>query len=168
MQERQSEKQSLGKRRQKWGRSLLPVPPPCWDAPTQPKTRGSHCHHTPHSQTAQQPLSFPWSQKEQEDSPESPKLLCISVNCLEPFIAWSLPQEQVGPEGLGWISYWQDGFISSATGRACKYYLFPQLTAPMQTFLPARCLQSIPNWRELFNRAAVFPFEMSVFHSTSD
>lgn len=93
--------QSRGKRRQRWGRSLLPVPPPCWGAPTQPKTRGSHCHRTPHSQPAQQPLSFPWSQKEQEDSPESPKLLCISVRCLEPFYSLIPPPGAGGARRVG-------------------------------------------------------------------
>jgi len=62
----------------------------------------------------------------------------------------------VGPGGLGCSSYWQEGFISSAMGRACKYYLFPQLAAPLQIFFPARCLQSIPSWCDQFNRAAVF------------
>lgn len=152
-----NEKKSKGKRMgQEPARCLLPVPPPCWGAPAQQKTHGSHSRRTPHSQQARQPLSFPWSQAEQEESPESPNLLCISVRCLEPFIAWSLPQEQVGPGGLGWISYWQEGFISSATGRACKYYLFPQLTAPLQTSFPARCLQIIPSRHDLYNRAAVF------------
>lgn len=77
--------------------------------------------------------------------PGEPHAAVSSARCPQLFIAAALPQQQVGPGGLGRVFCWHGGFISHSTGRACKYYLFPQLAAPLQIFFPARCLQSSPS-----------------------